>query len=70
MKGLKIKTTPIVYEIEISNIGGEIKEEEKEEFLDWLQSQVHTCCVGANYEYYINSDNQDIEVSFKIKAVK
>lgn len=67
--GLKLKTKPFTFEIEVNEITGEIPEEDYPDFLKWLECQSIECGVGRNYEYYTLENGDDIAVSFYVKTI-
>jgi len=67
--GLKIKTRPFTFEIEVKELKGEIPEEEYPNFIKWLEHQPLELDVSRNYEYYTLDNGDDIAVSFYIKTI-
>ena len=68
-KGTKIKTNPIIYEIEVIYLSREILIDEEIDFIEWLSYQPNNCPCGKNFEYFRCNDNHmdDIGVEFYIK---
>jgi len=67
--GTKVKTKPITYEIEVTELSREIPKEHEIEFIEWLSGQPDECPTGRNHEYFSYNENyiDDIGVKFYIK---
>ena len=68
---MKIKTKPIVYEIEVLKTERPIPKDQEIDFIEWLSYQPSECANGTNYEYFSYTDNykEDIGVKFYIMPV-